>query len=270
MNSKKYTNRKIFYSLTEDNKFLPETYVMNLKKNLSPLEARRKLRGEWIDDPRGSIYSEYRSEIHYKKDTEYIINKDHPVYLSWDFNIGKGKPLSMCIAQFIDDHFHFYQQSVIEGARTTDSCEDIISRGLLDHDNLFYVNGDATGKARSTKSLHSDYDIIEKILSNYIRPCGTHLNFKMDVGLSNPPVKTRHNEVNSYLKNELGEYRVTVYGDAPMIDKGFRLTRLKPGGSYIEDDANEYQHITTAVGYLICRAIRGIDNNIPDDAVGVS
>lgn len=270
MKSNKHPNRIVFYSRTEDNKFLPATYVANLKKNLSPLEARRKLYGEWVDDPKGAIYSEYRAEIHYKKNESYKIDPSHPIILSWDFNIGAGKPLSMCLAQYIDDTFHIFNQSVIQGARTTDSVEDLIERGLLDYDNLFLVAGDATGKAKSTKSLQSDYEIIEKILSNYVRPNGEHINYEMIVGISNPPIKKRHNLVNTFLKNELGEYRMFVYQDAPMADKGLRLTRLKEGGSYIEDDANEWQHITTAIGYLVYWTIRFYESQIDDDAVGVS
>lgn len=33
--------------------------------------------------------------------------------------------------------------------------------------------------------------------------------------------------------------------------EGFRLTKLKEGADYIEDDANDYQHITTSVGYWV-------------------
>jgi len=71
------------------------------------------------------------------------------------------------------------------------------------------------------------------------------------VGLSNPPIRTRHNLVNSYCLNANGKRRLFVYEKAKTCDEGLRLTRLKPGGAYIEDDSKHYQHVTTAIGYGI-------------------
>ena len=71
----------------------------------------------------------------------------------------------------------------------------------------------------------------------------------MQVPRSNPPVRTRHNIVNAYCQNDLGQHRLTVYAKCKTLDKGLRLTALKKGGSYIEDDSKPYQHITTALGY---------------------
>ncbi|WP_417447206.1 hypothetical protein [Kangiella sp.] len=255
----KHQNRKVFYSKTEDNIFLPPTYVANLRKNLSPLEARRKLHGEWADDPKGIVYSEYTHDVHFI-DADYEINPALPIFLSWDFNIGEGKPLSMCVGQYDEDAdmFHFFEESVIDGARTNESCEDLAMRGVLDHDSLYLVTGDGTGHARSTKSLQSDYEIIEKYLANYVRPDGKNINFKMVQPRSNPPIKKRHNSVNAYLRNDLGDIRLFIYKGCKTLATGFRTTKLKKGGAYIEDDSNRYQHITTGGGYAICSIPRAI------------
>lgn len=249
----KYQTRKVFYSKTEDNKFLPKNYAKNLRANLSPLEARRKLHGEWADDPKGMVYSEYTHDIHFVED-DYVINLSLPIFLSWDFNIGQGKPLSMCVGQYDedDDFFHFFEESVIDGARTSESCQDLAQRGILDYKTKYLVTGDATGKAQSTKSLQSDYEIIEKILANYRTPFGEEIDFEMVQPLSNPPVKKRHNSVNAYLRNDLDVVRVKIYKGCKTLATGFRTTKLKPGGAYIEDDSNRYQHITTGAGYAIC------------------
>ena len=44
-----------------------------------------------------------------------------------------------------------------------------------------------------------------------------------------------------------------------MLDKGFKLVKLKQGGHYVEDDTPEYQHITTSCGYHVCRMLNTID-----------
>jgi hypothetical protein len=55
--------------------------------------------------------------------------------------------------------------------------------------------------------------------------------------------------MNAYCCNSEGERRLFVYRDAPTLDKGLRLTALKKGGTYIEDDTPHYQHVGSAAGY---------------------
>ena len=40
--------RHVYYSITEDNPFLPDWYIEQLKSTLDPKMAARMLRGEWI------------------------------------------------------------------------------------------------------------------------------------------------------------------------------------------------------------------------------
>ena len=268
LNPEKVFNRKVFYSLTEQNPFLPKTYIESLRRSLTPIQARRKLRGEWIDDASDKIYSCYDRTVHYK-DEVYKINHAIPIHLSWDFNIGEGKPLSMCCFQedVKRDHFDFFEEVVVQGARTNDSLEELAASGILDLDcPYFVVNGDPAGAHSDTRSVRSDYDIIKKFLSNYIRKDGKGIKFFVELPSSHPPVKLRHNTMNAYFKNDLGEARITVW-KCPTLDKGFRLTVLKKGGSYVEDDskAHPYQHVTTAAGYGVCESIRRREINKPID-----
>jgi hypothetical protein len=161
------------------------------------------------------------------------------------------------MGQFIDDCFHFFAEIIIHGARTQDQLEELSSRGYLDHQVTYEVYGDATGEARTTKSLHSDYDIIKKYLSNYRTPDGRAINYKMCVPRSNPPIRERHNTVNSYCHNLVGDVRLKVYRECKTVDEGMRLTSLLKGGSYVEDDSKHYQHVTTALGYWITAKHRG-------------
>ena len=259
-----FENRKVFYSLTSDNKFLDATYIENLRRNLSPIQARRKLFGEWIDDASDKIYSCYDRTTHYV-DSVYVVNPNYPIHLAWDFNIGRGKPLSMCCFQFIDDHFHVFHEVVISSARTNDSLEELEAQGILDLKcSHFVVNGDPAGDHNDTRSIRTDYDIIKKFLAN----CkdGKGVKFFVELPASHPAIKARHNTVNAYLRNDLGQSRLTVW-KCPTVDKGLRLTVLKKGGSYVEDDsaAHPHQHVTTALGYGVCETLRRIRINQPID-----
>ncbi len=246
----KKPTRHVYYSVTTDNPFLPSSYIDQLRSDLDPKLARRMIYGEWVEITKEVVYHAYSKENNYREE-DYQVNPNEPIFITWDFNIGEGKPLSLCMFQFVADRMHIFNEVVVEGMRTEDSCEELASRGLLNYPNKYVITGDATGKARSTQSIRSNYEIIENYFANYRR-----VRYEVDVPLSNGSVRNRHNLVNAYCQNANGETRLFVYKNAKMADKGLRLTQLKPGGRYVEDDSKEYQHITTAIGYGLATALR--------------
>lgn len=247
--------RKVYYSLTEQNPFLPKTYITNLKNTFSPQEARRMLYGEWIEIRSEFIYYNFSEQKNVIDD--YKINLRYPIYISYDFNIGEGKPMSCCLYQRINEKFYFFAEVVITGSNTRETCDEMIARGILDIPTKFIIHGDAAGRSKSSKYNKSDYDIIEQIFSAYQTKLGNRVNFEVDVPLSNPPVRKRHIVMNGQFENANGEVNLFVARECKTLIKGFRLTKLKQGGKYIEDDSDSWQHITTAAGYGV---LRDIDN----------
>jgi hypothetical protein len=240
-----HPTRRVFYSLTEQNPFLDPAYLEQLRRDLSPKEALRYLKGQWIELHSEVVYYEYDSARQWRKNTDYVVDKAHPVWLTFDFNIGDGKPMSAIMFQYIDGTFHFFNECVVEGVRTADVIEEWDARGALDVADQFGLTGDAAGKHKDTRSSRSDYDIIRHELGAR----GKRVDYK--VPLSNPPVRTRHNRVNAYCKNDVGDCRLYLYKGCKKADEGMRLVRLKKGADYIEDDSKDFQHVTTAIGYGI-------------------
>lgn len=241
---KTYATRKVFYSKTSDNPFLDGAYIAQLLQDMTPKEADRYVGGLWNEIVGEVIYSEYRTAEQFRL-YDYKVNPAYPVILSWDFNIGEGKPMSMVLSQFIDDQFHFFDEVVIHSARTADTLDELAARSLLRLDWEYQVCGDAAGKNRDTRSNRSDYDIITQYLSQ------RELKYQYLVPPANPPIRTRHNRVNTYCRNAAGQTRLWIYEKAKTLDEGFRLVKLKPGANYIENDSKPYQHITTAAGYAL-------------------
>lgn len=241
---KQNDSRKVFYSVTAQNPFLPKSYVENLKENLSHKEYLRMVEGQWLDLVTEVVYSAYSKDLNYKNEA-YRFNYSMPVDLMFDFNIGLGKPMSAAIGQYINGHFHIAKDFIVHGARTGDIVEDICSSGLLDNAPRIRVFGDASGKSRDTRGVKSDYDIIEKVISNFypVKPV------EMCIPSANPAVRSRHNLSNALFCNANKRSSVTIYRDASTADQGFRLTKLKKGSNYIEDDSDEFQHVTTAITY---------------------
>ena len=246
--------RRVWKPSLKDNPFLDETYETGLREDLDPLMARRMIDNEWLSLTKDVIYYAYKQERNYRN-TSYEVKRGFPVYISWDFNIGDGKPLSLVMFQYIAGEFHFFNEVVVEGMRTLDSCEELDARGHLVPNQTYILMGDATGKHKDTRSKKSDWAIIEGFFSNH----KDNLKFELSVPLANPPIRTRHNKVNSHCLNANGKIRLYVYKDAPTMDKGMRLTSLKKGGQYIEDDSKDFQHITTAAGYGIVETLRRLE-----------
>lgn len=255
-------DRHVIYSKTEDNPFLPDSYKEQLKRDLDPRMARRMLYGEWLDIASEGIYYAYNQEIHFKK-TNYQINKNIPLCLSFDFNIAAGKPMSVLLGQVEKNNdslfFHCFDEVVIQTARTETVLEEIASRGYFDLGLQVNVYGDATGKALSTNSIHSNYDIIKLFLSNYKAAQSRPIRWVREVPESNPPIRLRHNLCNAYFENVKKENRVFVYEKCNTLNQGLRLTKLKKGAEYTEDDSKHFQHITTAFGYWVVREHKKIN-----------
>ena len=264
--SERDPHRHVYYSMLDDNGFLPAWYGDQVSRGLSPKMADRLRRGRWIAIAEKVIYYEYKKQIHYRS-SGYEIDESLPIRFSWDFNIGEGKPMSLIAFQYdpAADTFHFFDEIIINGMRTAQSCEEISARGYFDVPGRhFVVHGDATGKHRDTRNNKSDWDIIKKYFSN-LTVMGEDgkekpVSWEFKVPLSNPKIRDRHNLVNGYLKNDLGEVRCQFYVGCPIGDKGMRLTKLKKGSQIQEDDSKEYQHVTTAVGYGIYATLRGADS----------
>lgn len=240
----KHATRHVYYSVTTDNPFLPPEYISQLKTDMDPLLAQRMIYGRWLSIRGQCLYWAYEKEFNFR-DYSYDVKPKLPIHLAFDFNIGEGKPMSAALLQHDGLESHVFNQSVIMGARTADIIDDLDARGLLQKNQKYIVSGDASGRHRDTRSKKSDYGIITDALTSL------GIDFEMRVPPANPPIRTRHNKVNARLLNAHKVRSLFVYKDAPKADEGFRLTKLKEGGHYIEDDSKDFQHITTAIGYDI-------------------
>lgn len=249
--------RHVLMSKTEDNPYLPKTYIETLKESYDAKMARRMLYGEWISISQDVIYYSYEPDVNYV-DRTYKILKGIPVYISFDFNIGHGKPMSCVLGQFDNGIAHWFDEVIIEGARTLDIMEELNARGYFRTNYMFYICGDASGSHRDTRGARTDYDIIYGYLDNLKTDIGTRVRYLRKVPRSNPPVRLRHNLVNSYCKNSLGHRRLFVYNKCNTLNQGLKLTKLKQGSSFVEDDSKPYQHVTTALGYALFQMDRSI------------
>ena len=237
--------KKIYFSLTEQNPFLKKSYIKKLKETLSKKEADRMLRGMWVELITDAIYYAYNPLKNFIS-KPYFIRSDVPIDLMHDFNIGKGKPMSAAVGQYIDGKFHVWKVFAKEGFKTANILDEMDALGVFRYSgSLYRVFGDASGKNNDTRSTVTDYDIIEKFLSK------KGLRYEMHVPKSNPPIRRRQNIVNAMFENDNGDAKFFQYAGTEWLDEGWKLTVFKSGGHLVEDDSIPQQHVTTAVGYWI-------------------
>lgn len=253
--SKQYESRFVFYSQTDCNPFLDPVYIRQLMQDYSVLEAERYLKGQWISLEGKGIYHAYSEAKNFKREP-YMFDWTRPLHLTFDFNTAEGKPQSCAAFQVgrRDGTFHFFRESVVDEANwVLDNLEDFEAQGLFESEQdgtrvriqKVIVHGDASGRAKSSNSLRSNYDLIKTWFSDRGIP------YEIQVPKSNPAINTRWTTVNAMCQNALKETRIFVYSTCPVLNMGMKLSRKKEGTA-IEDDSKRYQHITTALGYAVC------------------
>lgn len=250
----KHPTRHVYYSRTEDNPFLPPQYIAQLKADLDPKRARRMLYGEWIEIADEVIYYQYDSQAQSDK-AIWRPRSETPILISFDFNIGDGKPLSAVAMAYEDGCFHVFDEVIIDGARTDEAIQEFFDRGIIVQGKQYEIYGDASGKSRHTSSKRSDYEIIKEALDR------NNIKYKYCVPLANPAIRTRHNVINAYCRNEKGEIRLFIH-NCPTVNEGLRLTAFKKGANLIEDDSKRYQHVTTALGYCMVRKLADLERGV--------
>jgi hypothetical protein len=239
--------KHVFKSITSDNPFLDPVYIEQLKRDLDPRAIQRYIYGEWVELSKDQVYYNYETARNFRSDFDFM--RGETLRLMHDFNIGKGKPMSAVASVKRGNAHHCFKAFHVEGARTDNIMEDIAASELLDMAGRILIYGDASGKNKDTRSIRTDYDIIEQFLSNYKTKDGRRLDFEIKVPRANPPIRRRHNLVNAYFLNDNKEVRLIVYDK--WLDEGFRLTTFLKGSFLTEDDSLAQQHATTAIGYMI-------------------
>lgn len=243
----------VFYATTYDNeKNLPPGYIEGLKALYSEQMFKRMVMSQWVSLDGQNIYYNFDRKVNVSEDAEF--DPHLPIYWTHDFNIGEGKPMSSALAHIkkgpgpdgkIRPELHFFDEIVLDTADTNDAAEEFQERSWIkDSKAGVIVCGDASGRAKDTRSKTTDYKILATA------------GFKhQEVSRSNPPIRERHNTVNTLFKAKNGDVRLKIHPRCRTIIKGADIVKLKKGANYLEDDTIREQHIMTAVGYLAVKKL---------------
>lgn len=193
----------LMHSTYRDNAFIDDEDIRVLEERFKFDENAYRIyvKGEWGRLKTGSeYYFNFKYDKHVNKNVHYISGL--PLHISFDFNVNPyiSATVSQIYRKELSDRTSFYFVNVIDEFalvnpyNTTERlCEAIISKYKRELSKGCFIYGDASGRARTTRSNISDYDIIEHNFEPYMT------NHSMNVPKANPMIKKRRNFINKLL-----------------------------------------------------------------------
>jgi len=201
----------------------------------------------------GRVYFDYGNANH----TDRLLEQGKDIIWTHDFNY---TPLSSAILQ-IDkaenekevDRIFMVDEIILESAVAQNTALEFVNRYEDYKSSMVHIYGDAQGHHGEKHNQQSDYLQIEKILKQH------GFRTQMHATRNYRPIKESQSSLRAKVLNAEEERSFFVNAvKCPYGDKGMKLTQLKKGSTFQEEDGI-YQHITTALRYFtdVAYPIRG-------------
>jgi len=236
----KYPNTTIIWTNYKDNKFLDEEY----KQQLEQLEREDEYyynvytKGLWTPlNVVGQIYKKYVDKPEPEGNlAEFDYNKSLPLILCCDFNVD---PMKWAFIQNLYGNDYVIDELVKYDTYTEKMAEEVYIRY---GDRRYIIYGDFTGTYRSTRSAHTEYQLIQQ----HLRNCEIRVK-------PNPPIMDRINATHWRICNKEGKRRLLINPKCTHTRNDFRRTIFKPGTHEEEqteiNGKKELSHLQAAIGY---------------------
>ena len=227
-------NKYVVHGRTEDNPYLPKSYINSLKENYDENLLKAYLNGQFVNLQKGICYNGFDRKRNLQ---ECRYNPNLPIHVGIDFNV---QPMAACIIQ---EQPNSPQIKVIdEILLTQDGSGDLLTERMMNTIKQKYPSRkynaypDATGAARHSSSRYSDIQIIQRS------------NFIVHVRHINPLVVNRVNSMN----NNLSKGNIVIDPKCKNLIKDLEQVVLKTGTREIDKASNsDLSHISDALGYYV-------------------
>ncbi len=217
---------------------LPPDVIESAKRAMSRKQYLQEFEASF-ETATGRIYEDYGRDNH----TSETIQPHEQLMWMHDQNY---TPLSSAIGVRRGECLYLLDEIVLESAVSRQSAIEFVER-FKDHKNKHVlIYGDPAGRAGEKHGHASDYTEIEDVL----RQSGW--KFTRKVKKAHPSIKDRQNAVRAKVCSASGDRSLFVNpSTAKWCDKGLSTVQLQKGSTFQEDQTNQYQHITTAIGYCV-------------------
>lgn len=216
---------------------LPAKTIEAAKRRMSAKQFKQEYEASF-ETATGRIYEDYSQLNH----TNEVIHPHEQLMWHHDFNF---TPMSSGIGVKRGNSVYILDEIILSSAITKQSAFEFLEK-YKDHKNKkVLIYGDPAGRAGEKHGHASDYTDMEDILRS------NGWDFERRVKKKAPAIKDRQNAVRAKILNANDEVSLFVNPSlAKYVDKGLSTCQLKKGSSFQEEET-EYQHITTAIGYMV-------------------
>lgn len=226
---------EVFHWMTEE--IFPEM-AAEARKVMSTKQYNQEFRAAF-ETASGRIYEDYSTD-------NYTTEAIQPHELIWWMHDQNFTPLSSAIGVRRGNSLYLLDEIVLTSAVSKQSAIEFVERYKDHHNKIVYIYGDPAGKAGEKHGHKSDYNDIEDVLRSH------GWKFQRRVANAHPAIKDRQNAVRAKIKTASGDVSLFVNPKtAPWCHKGLSTVQLQKGSTFQEDQTNETQHITTAIGYCV-------------------
>lgn len=230
---------------------LPADVIDSARRQMSAKQFKQEFEASF-ETATGRIYEDY-GDHNYANET---IAPHEQLLWHHDFNY---TPMSSGIAVKRGNDYLILDEIILESATTEHSAIEFCQR-YKDHKNKkVIIYGDPAGRAGEKHGHQSDYTQMEDYLT------GQGWKYERRVKKKHPAIKDRQNAVRAMIRTADGKTTLFVNpAKCPYSHKGLATVQLKKGSSFQEAES-DYQHITTAIGYMIDyeNPINGLLKSVP-------
>lgn len=222
---------------------LPPDIIEAAKRQMSLRQYRQEYEASF-ETTTGRIYDDYGQG---NLTGETILSHEQ-LWWHHDFNF---TPMSSGIAVRRLNHATgldsvlILDEIILTSAIARQSAIEFCERYKEHQNRHVMLYGDPAGRAGEKHGHESDYTEIEGVLRS------NGWSFERCVKNAAPAIRDRQNAVRAKVANAAGQRSLFVNAArAPYAHKGLATVSVKAGSSF-QEEVSEYQHITTAIGYMV-------------------
>lgn len=232
---------------------LPPDVIEAAKRRMSPRQYRQEYEASF-ETAAGRIYEDYGPENVVQEE----IQPHEPLLWFHDFNFS---PLSSGIAVRRGDNLFALDEIILFSAVARQSAIEFVDKFRNHGNKKVLLYGDPAGRAGEKHGHFSDYTEMEMVL----RQNGWTVERRVKAAA--PAIRDRQNAVRAKINSANGERTLFVNATkAKFLHKGLSTVQLKEGSSFLEE-VSDYQHITTAIGYMVDYEWPVIHRSVPSAPV---
>lgn len=222
----------------KSSEILPAETIAAAKRQMSAKQYNQEYEANF-EGATGRIYEDYGKENH----TDARIEPHEQLLWMHDQNY---TPLSSAVGVRRGDSLYLLDEIVLTSAVSKQSALEFVDK-FQDHKNKHVlIYGDPAGQAGEKHGHASDYTDIEGVLKS------NGWTYTRKVKPAHPAIKDRQNAVRAKIRTADNVRTLFINPvTAKWCDKGLATVQLEKGSTFQEDQKNQYQHITTAIGYCI-------------------